>query len=423
MIIEKFEHQVERCPGKLAVKAGHRSLTYAALNSQANWVAQEILRIDKPGAGSTNTSPTTVVSLLFEHGSDVLAAMLGSLKAQRTYVLLDIDYPVSRLSDLLKDSEASLLVTNRKNQPLAERLAAQAAQPGRGIGVLTIDSLNSETPATNPERKPCGNYPAYILYTSGSTGKPKGVVQTHDSVLYFIRHWTQRFSITGFDHITLLASLTHDGAIPDIYGALLSGATLYPFDVKKSADFNELKEWLVREKITVWHSVPTLYRYFTRHLNETDRFPDLRLLVLGGEEVTEYDILVFNRFFPGARLANIYGQTESTVNSIWLISGGDQFNHINIGKPIGETQIFLVDDSGVILEEMGVGEIVVASDHVALGYWKDKELSRKVFTMDSDLGRLYWTGDLGRLNPDGSIRFNTFSSNFADSLSNLPLNI
>lgn len=395
MIIEKFEEQVVRNPGKAAVKSGNKTLTYSELNIHANRVAREIIN-NTPGKDSNSS----IVSLLFEHGSDMIVGITGALKANKTYVPLDVTYPKNRLIYMLEHSDSSIILTNTKNLPLAEALAEQS---GKKIGIININNIDGEVPRENPKRDAAGNRPAYILYTSGSTGRPKGVVQSHRNIVHFIDYWSRRFSLTGADRISLFASLSHDGAIPDIFGALLNGAVLYPYDIKQRADIDDLTQWLRSEKITIWHSVPTFYRYFIRNISGEEVFPDLRLIVLGGEEVRTHDVTMFNAYFPSSTFANIYGQTESTVNSIWLFSPGDTFKKVIIGEPIGETEILLVDNEGGIVEEVGVGEIVIAGDHTALEYWKDKENTAKVFTSDNELGRLYWTGDMGRLTADGNI--------------------
>ncbi|UCH97167.1 MAG: AMP-binding protein, partial [Candidatus Aminicenantes bacterium] len=264
----------------------------------------------------------------------------------------------------------------------------------------------------NIPRNPSGDKPAYILYTSGSTGKPRGVLQGHGNILYFIRNWTAQFSITPGDRITLFASFSHDGSIPDIYSALLNGAVLYPRNIKEEVNTDELPKWLIDKKITIWHSVPTLFRYFVHTLDNQDNqennynyFPGLRFIVLGGEPVIRHDVNMFKRFFPTTTLANIYGQTESTVNSFWMVKPGDLPDRVLIGDPIDETGLLIIDENGGVVEDFGTGEIFVASEHVALEYWQDTETSQKVFLHDPDLGRLYRTGDFARLISTGNIEF------------------
>lgn len=396
MIINKFEEQVERFTDNIAVIGRQTSITYGCLNHLANRTANAIIALDKTLGNPGNQN----VSLLFEHGLDAIVGIIGALKAAKTYIPMDAGYPQKRLLYMLKHSGSYTVLTNSRNYPLAETLVKQS---GKEIEILNIDNIHKDISGNNLEREASGERPAYILYTSGSTGNPKGVVQNHENILYSIEHWSRRFSITESQRITLLSSLSHDASIPDIFSALLNGAALYPYDIKKRCDMNELSHWLQRERITIWHSVPTFYRFFTRSLDEYQQFPDIQLIVLGGEEVRSHDILIFKIFFPFSKFANIYGQTESTVNSIWLISPEDIISKIIIGEPIGETDILLVDEDGGLVEEMCIGEIVIASNHIALEYWKDKENSKKVFKYSSELGRLYWTGDLGQLMADGSI--------------------
>ena len=402
MIIKRFKEQVEAFADRIAVKKGNQLLTYGELNHYSDKVAIEIMKGDQT---KEQDEKNCNVSLLFEHGTHMIVGIIGALKANKTFVPLDVNYPQKRLVYMLGHSESYILLTNSENHALAETLVKQSAGNIRILLIDNIKNIDDDLPDNylELEREASAKQPAYILYTSGSTGKPKGVVQNHENVLHFITHWTQRFSVTESDRITLLASLSHDGAIPDIFASLLNGAVLYPYDIKKKPNVSDLIDWLRQEKITIWHSVPTLYRYFTDALSGKELFPHLRLLVLGGEEVRTYDITRFKTYFPGSKFANIYGQTESTVNSIWLFSQQDSFKRVIIGEPIGDTEILLVDEEGDTVEEMGMGEIVIASQHVALGYWKDKENSDKVFTTHSELGRLYWTGDLGKLNADGSI--------------------
>lgn len=398
MIIKKFEEQVKRFSQNIAVKIKDQSITYCQLNHYANRVANEINIIDQ----ARGTKKTNIVALLFEHDFHMIAGIIGALKANKAYVPLDVTYPSRRLVYMLEHSDSYLVLTTSEHVSLAQDLVRQS--PGE-IRILSIDDMKKDHSSDNTKREASGDRPAYILYTSGSTGRPKGAVQNHENVLYFIRHYSQRFSITESDRILLLASLSHDGAIPDIFGALLNGAVLYPFDIKKRTDIDELKELLLNEKITIWHSVPTFYRYFAGGLTIGETYPDLRWIVLGGEEVREDDLLLFQSFFPGSTFASIYGQTESTINSIWVFHPTDSFKRVIIGEPIGETEIFLVDDQGDIVEEMDMGEIIIASQHVALEYWHDKEATTMAFTTDDQVGRLYWTGDLGRLHNDGNITF------------------
>jgi len=402
MIIEKFEKQVQAFPAKIAVKAGNRTITYSELNSYANQVATAILAGDQDRDTTAHNSYQKV-SLLFEHGADMIIGVIGALKAGKTYVPLDIAYPLKRLLYMLDNSESYLILTNRGNISTAIQLTARARVK---IDILNIDTIvdpEANVKFSAPQKvKP--DTPAYIMYTSGSTGRPKGVVQTQRNVLYYTRNWIQRFSITHSDRMTLFSAFSHDGSVQDMFAALLAGAALYPYNIKTADSTNPIYTLLMKEKITIWHSVPTLYRFFTNTLTEKNVFYDIRWVLLGGEPLIPHDFELFKTHFPNAVLANVYGQTESSVSTICTISPGEIFDAVSLGDPLDETKILLVGDDGDVIETMGAGEIVVASNYIAPGYWKDEESTQKVFTHDPELGRLYWTGDLGRLTMDGLIK-------------------
>jgi len=405
MIIKKFEEQVERFSGKPAVITENRQLTFCELNQYANRVAHKILEYDRtPG----KTSEPEAAALLFEHSAAMIIGVIGALKAGKIYVPLDINYPEKRLIYMLTDSEARLVLTNNANLALAENLVKNVSNNTR---IINVDTLGDESPLSgeNVKRESSGHRLAYILYTSGSTGKPKGVVQNHENVLYYTRNWIERFSLCPADRMTLFTAFSHDGAGQDMFGALLSGATLYPYNILNRTTIAGLSDWLTREKITIWHSVPTLYRYFVHtlkhHKTGKGLFPDLRFILLGGEQIREHDLSMFRRFFPHSQLANVYGQTESSVDSIWIVNPGETIHRVLLGEPLDKTGIFLKDIDGEIVDDLGSGEIYISCAHLALGYWKDEENTTRVFLRDPAMGLVYRTGDLGRLLADGTIEF------------------
>jgi tyrocidine synthetase-3 len=395
MIIKKFEEIVQRFPEKTALKTNNKSLTYAELNFCANRVAHALVQEDK---GESTPINNQQVALLFDHGIDMVVGVIGTLKANKTYVPLDTFFPGKRLLYILEDCEADLILTDNKNHELAQELSDHA---GKNISVLNIEAIGDEIPGTTFQRQPSEERTAYILYTSGSTGKPKGVYQIHRNVWYYTWNWIKRFSITETDRMSLFTSFCHDGSVQDMFAALLVGATSYPYFIKNTGNTDELYNLLIEEKLTIWHSVPTLYRFFVNTLSEKSVFNDIRWVLLGGEPLRPYDLDLIRTYFPRANLANVYGQTESSVSTICTVSPKGTFDDVHLGEPLDETQILLVTEEGNTVETIGVGEIVVACDYLAPGYWKDHQGTEEVFTHDEELGRLYWTGDLGRLTMDG----------------------
>jgi len=401
MLIQKFEKQVTRTPEKIAVKTEKRTYTYDELNRYANRLAH-LIETSPPAHNKNET-----VILLLDHGVDMIAAILAVLKKGKTYVPISPAYPPKRISYMLIHSQSSLILTHAKYQPRVKEWLEKPETREQHISYLTIEQAEEihTLPQHNPQREVLAEKPAYIMYTSGSTGKPKGVIQTHENVLYYIKNWTRRFSITADDRMTLFSSFCHDGSLQDMFGALLNGAALYPIDIRVRETSIKLSRFLIEEKITIWHSVPSLYNFFVNTLTGKETFEHLRFILLGGEPLREYEINMFKKFFPQSILANVYGQTESSVDSIWIIHPQDTVESLIIGEPLDNTRIFVVDDTGKETDLLKIGEILVACPAISPGYWKDTVTSEQVFAHDPEFGRLYWTGDLGRVLPDGNIEF------------------
>lgn len=392
MLIEKFEEFVRKIPGKVAIKREEYSLTYDCLNKHANRLGRLILDIKK--------SPRQTAALLLGHDERMIIGMIGVLKAGGVYIPFDPLYPVERLKYMLADSAAKVIITGSEYFELAAKLRDDVNER---ISIINIDDVSEGIPAENLGIQTSPDQIAYILYTSGSTGRPKGVVQDHKNIFYYTGNWIKRFSVTGSDRMTLFSSFCHDGSVPDIYSVLLSGAALFPYDIKSRPNIARPGDWLIKERITIWHSVPTLYRYFVNTLSGDEQFQALRLIVLGGEQVREHDLITYRKYFPYSTFGNIYGQTESTVNSIWLFSRENDFEEVIIGASIDDTEILIIDGEGDEAGELETGEIVVAGPYISPGYVNNVEASAKVLTRDEEIGRLYWSGDLGRLLPDGNV--------------------
>ena len=398
MIVDKFEEQVKKYPNHIAVKVAKDELTYQELNECANAVAHEIID-NRDDVISLRDRET--VALLFEHGIDMIIGKFGALKAAKIYVPMDPSYPPKLLKYMLENSEAGLIITNDKTIELAEMLIQES---NREVEIINITKIKITSFLENINPKCDGNEIAYIIYTSGSTGRPKGVFQSHRNTLHFAECYRKTIDITLKDRMTLMSSFSHDAGIGDIYAALLNGVSLYPWDVKSSLSMNEIVNWLKNERISIWYSVPTLYRHVMNIINESDDFPSLRFIILGGESVLPNDINIYQKTFPSAKFAIMYGQSESSINSMQIYSADSEIEEIALGEPMPETEILIVDDNKEEVSPLEIGEIVILSNYVALGYWKEEEKSKSVFGKSGAV-RTYWTGDLGKLLLDGSIKF------------------
>jgi amino acid adenylation domain-containing protein len=394
-IPDRFATQVRLYSRKTAVKSRNYEWSYAQLDEAANRVAHSIL----------NRLPVQPqperIALLFEHDAPMIAGLLGTLKAGKTYVPLDPSYPKNRLAHILEDSQASALLTNTRNVALAGELS------GNELPLINIDSSDPNEGVTDINVATDPHALAYLLYTSGSTGQPKGVMQNHRNVLHFIQAYTNNLHLSSDDRLTLLSSYCFDASVMDIYGALLNGATLYPVDIKEEG-FAGLSEWIRSEQITIYHSTPTVYRYFVNAPSEVKRFPRLRLVVLGGEQVNRADVDLYKKYFSDdCVFVNGLGPTEATVSLQYFI---DKQTHISgqgvpVGYPVEDTEVLFLNQAG---NPAGIqGEIAIKCEHVALGYWRNQKATEAAFLAAAQTAgsRMYRTGDMGRKLPDGSILF------------------
>jgi amino acid adenylation domain-containing protein len=392
-ITDRFEQQVVRYAQHLAVKTRDQQLTYDELNTAANRVAQAILA--RRGA---REEP---VALLFAPGTAAIVAMLGGLKAGKSYVPLDPAYPQVRIHYMLEDSQATLILTNDRHLRLAETLTSE------GCEVLNLDTLDTDLPEGNPRLSLSPDTLAYILYTSGSTGQPKGVAESHRNLLHHIMRVTNALQVRADDRQTLLRSHSFNGAVRDIFSALLNGASLHVFNLAEEGML-PLATWMTAEGISIYRSVISVFRQFMNTLSPGYQIPKLRLVHVGGEPVYRRDVELFQQHFPrGCILVNGLGITEAGSARHYFIDHDTQIpgDRVPVGYPVEDVEILLLDDAGQPVQAGRVGEIAIRSRYLSPGYWRRPDLTRAKYLPDpqgSD-ARLYLTGDLGLMQADGCL--------------------
>ena len=389
----RFEQMVRKYPDRLAIKTPCHTLTYAALNQEANRMAHAILALR-----SKDEKP---IALLLEHDAPLITAILAVLKTGKIYVPLDPSYPLARITSMLEDAQPGLIVTNTKHIAFAQALAQQVCH------VLDIDELDAHLDSENLGLSLSPDTLAYILYTSGSTGQPKGVFHNHRNVLHRVKSDTNVFHLCTDDHLSLLFSCASNASIGDIFGALLNGATLCPFSLKDEGLVN-LVNWLIQEEITIYHSVPTLFRHVCGTLTGAEQFPTLRLVCLGGEPVYKREVELYQKHFsPNCIFLNLLGITETHNSTAYIIDKDTQIEGslMPAGYTFEDKEVFLLDDNAEGVAQGHIGEIAIRSRYLSPGYWKKPRLTQAKFLPDPQGGdkRIYRTGDLGRMAPDGCL--------------------
>jgi len=392
-IPDRFARQVRRYSDRVAVKTSGRSLTYAELDQASDRVAHAILA--RRGAQSEP------VAAFLDKDASMIVAMLGVLKAGKIFLALDPTHPSARNTGLLDDAEPALVLTTARTRSAAPDLDFGEREP------IDVDDLTSRADVKSPGVSVPAEASAALVYTSGITGRPKAVVHTHRSLLHLVMHFTNVAHVSSHDRLALLQPLTVVGGARNPWIALLNGAALYPLDLTREG-LLRLAAWLREEKITICHFVPTLFRHLAASLPGTAAFPDLRVIRLGGESVSRQDFALFKKHFdPGAVLLVTYNTSEASTIGWYLADATTTLDgdRVPVGFARAGTEVILLDDHGQRLSPGEVGEIAVRSRYLARGYWRRPELTAERFLPDPDGGdqRIYRTGDLGQLFPDGCL--------------------
>lgn len=378
---------------RIAVSTPEVEWSYAELNARSAGVAAAVLsragRDDEP------------VALLMQHGALLIASILGVLRAGRIYAALDADSPPPRLLAVLETAGARLLLVDSANLDLAskvagDRLAVVEVRPD-GAAMSAAHNL----PAVSPESG------AWLMFTSGSTGQPKGVWQNHRSVIHHADVYRELIALNPEDRLTLLTSCSLAASATHLFTALLNGATLCPFLVR-SQGITRLAVWLREQGISVYHSVPTVFRHLLRNVKGADLPANLRLIRLGGEPVLRGDVELFRERCPArCQLMHAYSSTESGLTCAMLLDRQTppSERRIAVGKPVRDVEVTLLDDRGETVPHGSEGRIAVASAFLSQGYWRQEAATREAFRDDPRQPgrRIFVTSDLGRFREDGAL--------------------
>lgn len=291
-IAARFEKIAARFPEQLAVKTPVDSWTYTELNRRANRIAREI--VDRFGPQSEP------VCVLMEQGATLLAGILGVLKAGKFYVPLDATHPPARNRQVVAATEARLVVTDEANAGLASGLMPN--------GVLNVDQLAALVRAEPLGLPISPDSHAYIFFTSGTTGQPKGVMDNQRNVLHNVMRYTNQLHFCAADRLTLIQAASFSGAVSNVFGALLNGAAVFPFDPRRDG-FARLAAWIREERLTIYHSVPMIFRNVVA---VGGMFPSVRVIRLEGDAAAPADVELFCQHFGDhCRLVNGLGTTET----------------------------------------------------------------------------------------------------------------
>ncbi|MDR3459029.1 MAG: AMP-binding protein [Verrucomicrobiae bacterium] len=390
-ITGRFADAVARFATHTAISAPAGKWTYAELDRFSSRIAADIL--ERLGDASEP------VALLLDHDAPLIAAILGALKANKIYVALDPGQTAEQLAVTLASSGATLLLADEANLTLANSLGSGQ------VNILPVtETFSSEAPhVILPEISAAAG--AWLMFTSGSTNMPKGVWQNHEGIVHETEVYAELTGLTPADRVSLLAACGLSASGGTLFATLFTGATLCLFHVR-SQGVERLADWLPQERITVFHTVPTIFRHLARVAEGKNPLATLRLIRLGGEPVLPGDVETFRRQCPdGCRFMQSLSSTETgmistfTMDKATLLENG----RVPAGRAVRGVEIFLADENGRPVKNGEEGKITIRSARLRQGYWRQPELTAKKFKPDASDPRLrvFSSNDLGKFLPDG----------------------
>ena len=382
-----FEAQIEETPDAIAVVFEKQQLTSRQLNIRANQLAHHLQKL--------GVVPDVIVGICVERSLETIVTLLGILKASGAYLPLDPSLPQERLKFMLKDAQVSVLLTQEKLLKHFEDFSNPIICIDKDWVTITQHSQENPTSCVTLENL------AYVIYTSGSTGKPKGVLLQHQGLSNLAASQIEVFNLQPSNHILQFASLSFDASIFEIVMALQTGATLYLANKESLLPGQPLLQ-LLREKAITHATLPPA----VLAVLPTESLPALQTIICAGESCT--DDIVKRWWNSRRRFFNAYGPTEATVWST-IAEISTMSEKPPIGRPIANTQIYILDKHLQPLPIGICGELYISGEGLAQGYLNRPELTTEKFILnpfsDKKKARLYKTGDLARYRADGNIEF------------------
>lgn len=385
-VLALFESVAAQQAGKIAIEFKGEEITYDRLNVLSNKLAHNLI--------ASGLQPGSIAAITLERSIWLPITMLAVLKCGALYLPLDPEFPESRIRFMLDDCAAFCNITNRK---YAERFYSNART------VILEDVINDlePLPATNPDTQISHQSLAYIIYTSGSTGLPKGVKINHHNLLNFLLAMKEIFHTTEKTRLLAITTISFDIAGLEIFLPLISGGTIILADEHTTKSGESILKRIKERKVNMIQATPSTYKLM---MEVKDNEMLAVTALCGGEALTKnLADLLLKRV---QKLYNMYGPTETTIWST-VAEIKKEAQQITIGKPIQNTQVYILNKKGEMLPDGDVGEICIGGDGVSPGYYNREELTAEKFMPDNfhlfKGSAIYRTGDLGRYLPNGDI--------------------
>src|SRR2546430_4619982 len=384
-LVSQLEQRLRSHAAHLAIKSKSSELTYADLDNLSARCAGALQR-----ESANRFAP---IALMMSHDAHLIAAMIGILRSGGFYFVLNRSVPPARLREIVKEVRPWAIVADSEHAEQAQKLSGAASKFFLLDELLTKTGSFSSAPASE-------NSPFAIFYTSGSSQQPRPVVYPHGGTWHNVTNHSRSLRITADDRITLLSPCSAAASVSAIFGALLNGASLFPFDPVREG-LPKLRDWIRTERITVYHSVPSLFRRFAEALEPDEILRSVRTLKLGGEPVFPSDVDLFRRHFGSdSVLVNGLGLTEANGNAChFQIRHDTQISTatVPVGEPLDGIEIRLLRADRTEATSGETSEIALRGKYIAPAFWTGSKVEQ--YGLDDD--GWFRTAELGRRNSYG----------------------
>ncbi|RBL91355.1 non-ribosomal peptide synthase/polyketide synthase [Chitinophaga flava] len=383
-----FAEQAALYPGVPAVVAGGQTLTYNELEQRSNQLAHYLQHI--------GVTSETYVGICIERSVEMIVSILGILKAGAAYVPVDPDYPEERISYMLSDTGAKIVLSSRASKHAVENIA--------GIIILLDEGRIADFPVTAPVHTVPSTAAAYVIFTSGSTGKPKGVIARHRGVVNLIHCQSKAFHIMPEERVLMTSDYCFDASVEQLFFALLNGGTLVLPDKEILADMRLFEQFLDEQRISHLEASPGLISNIT-----AGKYSALKRILSGGEACRSE---LAERWSNYVDFYNIYGPTEASISALiyqYTANRSYPTGALPIGKPLANVRVYILDNDGHPVPVGVKGELYIGGAGVTAGYLNNPELTAARFINDpftNEPGaKMYRSGDTGKWLPDGNILY------------------
>jgi amino acid adenylation domain-containing protein len=408
---DRFSEQAARQPEALAVRDGGGSYSYGELETAASVLAAEL---QGHGVGLRTT-----VAVLAHRNAELVLAIMAILKAGAAFVMLDPNYPASRLISCMQRTAPRALLVLEPAAAAADALATATTELGAASVLVqrgAIRQLASSRPGAHLSTQVGPDDMAYVAFTSGTTGVPKGIMGRHGSLSHFIPWQREHFGFDESDRYSLLSGLAHDPLHRDVFTPLQTGGAVCVPDAPLVGDAAKLASWMAETGVTVTHLTPAMAQLLCEALSieSAPELERLRYAFLVGDVLRHSDVKRLRALAPNVRCVNYYGSTETQrAVSYFEVpdddgqAAGPRTRVVPLGRGIPDVQLLVMPRPGQLAGVGEVGEIHVRSPHLALGYLNDERLTAERFVPNpfrqDEADRLYRTGDLGRYGLRGDV--------------------